>query len=103
MSFYITHFYICIRAKSNHLSKVGFPKGFHQILFISLWTIYKAPADKNSFEVLQVWLNHHFRRPEVKTGTSGYDRLVKMSKSKFTSSIYPLQYDLGILNYYICN
>ena len=56
-----------------------------------------------SFKVHQVGLNHHFRRPEVKTGTSGYDRLVKMSKSKSTSSIYPLQYDLGILNYYICN
>ena len=57
----------------------------------------------DSFEVYQVGLNHHFRRPEVKTGTSSYDRLVKMSKSKSTSSIYPLQYDLVILNYYICN
>ena len=54
----------------------------------------------DSFEVYQVGLNHHFRRPEVKTGTSSYDRLVKMSKSKSTSSICPLQYDLGIWNYY---
>ena len=58
--------------------------------------------DCDSFEVSEVWLNLHLKQPEEETGTSGYDRLVKISKSKFASSIYLLQHDLGIMNSYIC-
>ena len=35
-------------------------------------------SDNNPFEIHEVWLNHPLKRPEGRTGTSGYNRLVKM-------------------------
>ena len=44
-----------------------------------------SQSDKNSFEVHVVWLNHHFKQPEVQTGTSGYNRFVKMINLEFSA------------------
>ena len=37
--------------------------------------------DCDSFEVHEVWLNHHFNQPEVKIDTSGYDRKLEIPYS----------------------
>ena len=52
-------------------------------------------SDYDSFEVHKVWLIRNFKQPEVLTGTSGYDRSVKISDSRSASSIYSIQCRFG--------